>query len=104
MKQKGCGNAGLWTARKTRNRFSIAAHEPVEIAGAISTFPQARPLPGGKVEIQRQDSHFPTLCLCLLKSKPKGELNPRPVTLVFRLISGLENAIRAYKCNGMSKG
>ena len=33
--------------------------QPLEIAGAIPTFPQTRRRPRGKVEIQQQDSHFP---------------------------------------------
>jgi hypothetical protein len=34
--------------------------QPLEIAkSAISTFPQPRLLPRGKVEIQKQDFHFP---------------------------------------------
>jgi hypothetical protein len=92
MKQQGCGNAGVWTARKTRSRFSIAAHEPLEIAGAISTFPQPRPLPRGKVEIQSQDSPLSHALLVPHKIKPERRTQSPPVTLVFRLISGLENA------------
>ena len=92
MKQQGCGNAGVWTARKSRSRFSIAAHEPLEIAGAISTFPQPRPLPRGKVEIQSQDSPLSHALLVPHKIKPERRTQSPPVTLVFRLISGLENA------------
>ena len=87
MNGQGCGNAGLWTARKTKGRFSIAAHEPLEIAGASPTFPQPRPLPRGKVEIQKQDSHFPTLCFTSL-SKPQNQktkgASASPVNLVLQ--------------------
>jgi hypothetical protein len=83
----GCGRR-----RKTKSRFSIAAHEPLEIAGP--RFPHSRS-PGhyrhGKVEIQTQDSHFPT-AHSSLKIKNERRTQPPPVTLVFRLISGLENA------------
>jgi hypothetical protein len=83
----GCGRR--W---KTKSRFSIAAHEPLEIAGP--RFPHSRS-PGhyrhGKVEIQTQDSHFPT-AHSSLKIKNERRTQPPPVTLVFRLISGLENA------------
>jgi hypothetical protein len=84
----GCGRR-----RKTKSRFSIAAHEPLEIAGP--RFPHSRS-PGhyrhGKVEIQTQDSHFPT-AHSSLKIKNERRTQPPPVTLVFRLISGLENAV-----------
>jgi len=73
----GCGNAGLWTSRKTRTRFSIAAHEPLEIAGAISIFPQSRL--SGRMEKWKSRSripHFPTLCLYLSKIKNERRLNP----------------------------
>jgi hypothetical protein len=89
----GCGRR-----RKTKSRFSIAAHEPLEIAGP--RFPHSRS-PGhyrhGKVEIQTQDSHFPT-AHSSLKIKNERRTQPPPVTLVFRLISGLENACGA-KCH-----
>jgi hypothetical protein len=76
-KKQSCGNAGLWTARKTKSRFSIAAHEPLKIADAIFTFPQPRLCDRmEKVEIQRPDSHFPTLCLSLSRIKNERRLNP----------------------------
>ena len=40
--------------------------QPLEIA-AIPTFPQPRRRPRGKVEIQKQDSHFPTAAYCPLQ-------------------------------------
>jgi hypothetical protein len=46
------------------------------------------------VEIQKQDSHFPTATSLSLsnQSKMKGD-QPQPKTLSFRLISGLEYAV-----------
>ena len=86
----GCG--WRW---KTKSRFSIAIDEPLEIA---PRFPHSRS-PGhyrdGKVEIQNQDSHFPTAHSSLAKNQKRKENSTPPVTLVFRLISGLENARRA---------
>lgn len=38
----------LRTARKTKNRFPLTVHERLEIALAISTFPQPRPRPPWK--------------------------------------------------------
>ena len=82
--EKDCGNAGLWTARKTKSRFSIAAHEPLEIAARDSHISAAPARERhGKVEIQRQDSHFPTTIYPILKSKNKGDPIP-PVTLVLQ--------------------
>ncbi len=72
MTETGCGNAGLWAAGKTKTRFPSAAHEPLEIAPAIPTFPRPRLLPRGKVEIQKQDSHFPTLFFPSQNQKSKG--------------------------------
>jgi hypothetical protein len=48
----------------------------------------------GKVEIQKQDSHFPTATSLSLsnQSKMKGD-QPQPKTLPFRLISELEYAL-----------
>jgi hypothetical protein len=38
---------------------------------AIPTFPQPQLLPRGKVEIQKQDSHFPVAALVLLKKEER---------------------------------
>ena len=88
----GCG--WRW---KTKSRFSIAIDEPLEIA---PRFPHSRS-PGhyrdGKVEIQNQDSHFPTAHSSLAKNQKRKENSTPPVTLVFRLISGLENAPACIK-------
>jgi hypothetical protein len=96
VRQKGCGNDGLWTVRKTKSRFSLTAHEPLEIANhAISTFPQPRL--ANAMEKWKSKSRIPTFPRRFplsQKPKTKGDQS-RPVTLVFRLISGLENAIAA---------
>jgi hypothetical protein len=49
---------------------------------AIPTFPQPRLRPRGKVEIQKQDSHFPVAALVLLKKKlrKKGDSPARRVS------------------------
>ena len=64
MTVKGRGNAGLWTARKTKNRFPIAAHEPLEIAVAISTFPRPRPRvsPINQIKNERRINPTPKSC------------------------------------------
>jgi hypothetical protein len=50
--------------------------QPLEIAVAIPTFPQPRRLPRGKVEIQKQDSHFPiAVSHSLKKLKKEDSLN-----------------------------
>jgi hypothetical protein len=64
---------------------------------SLSRFPHSRS-PGhyrhGKVEIQKQDSHFSTADFPVrTKQKTKGD-QPQPETLSFRLISGLEYAVR----------
>src|ERR1019366_10297843 len=60
VNKNGCGNAGLWTARKTRNRFPSLSTCPWK---SLPRFPHSRSpdyYRGGKVEIQKQDSRFPT--------------------------------------------
>ena len=55
------GNDGLWKTRKTNNRFSVVSHSPWKSQKA--RFPHSHSLDDerrGKVEIQIQDSHFPT--------------------------------------------
>src|ERR1700688_1925959 len=95
MTGRACGNDGLWTVRKTKSRFSLTAHEPLEIANrAISTFPQPRL--ANAMEKWKSKSRIPTFPRRFplsQKPKTKGDQS-RPVTLVFRLISGLENAGR----------
>ena len=83
----GCGRR--W---KTKNRFSIAAHEPLEIADAIPTFPQPRPRPPWKSGNPNPGFPLSHRSFLSLKIKNERRTQPPPVTLVFRLISGLENA------------
>lgn len=55
-----------------------AAHKPLEIT---SRFPHSRNpdrYPHGKVEIQRQDCHFPTLVVPHQTKNKRKEINPRP--------------------------
>jgi hypothetical protein len=94
VKRKGCGNDGLWTVRKTKVRFSLTAHKPLEIAhSAISTFPQPRLATAmEKWKSKSRIPTFPRLITLSEKLKSKGDQS-RPVNLVFRLISGLENAL-----------
>src|SRR5260370_2769698 len=69
---QGCGNDGLWEKRKPRAGFPLFP-QPFEIAkSAIPTFPQPRRLPRGKVEIQKQDSTFPSRFPSLTKLKKGG--------------------------------
>jgi hypothetical protein len=76
----GCGRRG-----KTKCRFSLAAHEPLEIAERRDSHIPARPghYPRGKVEIQKQDSHFPTLVSLTQKIQKRKE-PPLPVTLLLQ--------------------
>src|ERR1017187_7596911 len=89
----GCGRRG-----KPKPGFPSPPTSPWK---SLSRFPHCRS-PGhdrhGKVEIQKQDSHFATApSLSLSNQKTKGD-QPQPKTLSFRLISGLEYAmIRAVK-------
>jgi hypothetical protein len=54
--------------------------QPLEIAtNAISTFPQPRRRPRGKVEIQKQDSHFPIAAFHSLKKLKKEDTPERRV-------------------------
>ena len=82
--EKDCGNAGLWTARKTKSRFSIAAHEPLEIAAAIPTFPQPRIANAmGKWKSRGRIPTFPRRFIPLSNQKTKGAPIP-PVTLILQ--------------------
>src|ERR1022692_1259478 len=83
----GCGRRG-----KPKPGFPSPPTSPWK---SLSRFPHCRS-PGhdrhGKVEIQKQDSHFATApSLSLSNQKTKGD-QPQPKTLSFRLISGLEYA------------
>jgi hypothetical protein len=86
----GCGQR-----RKTKSRFSSAAHEPLEIAGAIPTFPQPRPLPpwkSGNPKAGFPLSHGDFPLLKQSKNQNQKEINPSVIPSFFRLISRLENA------------
>jgi len=64
----------------------------LEIAAAIPTFPQPRLTTAmEKWKSNGRIPTFPRLITLSKKSKPKGDQS-RPANLVFRLISGLENA------------
>ena len=55
------GNDGAMEAAENQKQVSLRFHSPLEIAKtAISTFPPPRRRTRGKVEIQKQDFHFPT--------------------------------------------
>jgi len=72
---RSCGNDGLWTAWKTKNRFPTAAHEPLEIAGRDSHIPAAPARERhGKVEIQRQDSQLSHSDSLFNQSKTKSKM------------------------------
>jgi hypothetical protein len=84
----GCGRRG-----KPKTGFPSLSTSPWK---SLSRFPHSRSpdhYRHGKVEIQKQDSHFPTATSLSpsTKQKTKGD-QPQPETLSFRLISGLEYA------------
>jgi hypothetical protein len=57
--------------------------QPLEIAkSAISTFPQPRRRPRGKVEIQKQDFHFPIAVSLHLTNSKKEDSPERRVPVV----------------------
>jgi hypothetical protein len=61
--EESCGNGGAVESVESQKQASPSFHSPLEIspkAGEIFTFPQLRRLRRGKVENQRQVSHFPT--------------------------------------------
>src|ERR1019366_3060584 len=63
-KERAVEMPGLWKAWKAKSRLPPLSTSPLEISpkgGAIPTFPQLRRRGGrGKVENQKQVSHFPT--------------------------------------------
>src|ERR1700733_14679977 len=64
---------GAWKTRKTKTRFPFVSHGPWKSLRDchIPTAPARR----GKVENQRQVSHFPTCCFCpksIKKGDPRG--------------------------------
>jgi hypothetical protein len=55
---------------ETKSRFSIVSHRPWK--SQTARFPHSLSPDddrGGKVEIQKQDSHFPTAALLVVKTK-----------------------------------
>ena len=59
---------GAWKTRKTKSRFSFVSHSPWKSPGDFH-IPTA-PVKRGKVENQKQVSHFPTASISLsLKNK-----------------------------------
>src|SRR5712692_1559995 len=61
--EESCGNGGAVESVESQKQASPSFHSPLEIspkAGEIPTFPQLRRLRRGKVENQKQVSHFPT--------------------------------------------
>ena len=54
-----CGKAGPWKTRKTKGRFSFVYHRPWKSL-CDSHIPAVARGTDGKVQIQRQDSHFST--------------------------------------------
>ena len=92
--EEGYGNAGWWKTRKTKSRFSVVSHRPWK--SPQPRFPHSHSPGGGsrgKVEIQNQDSHFPTASPP--SSQPKTNTKQKHVGFAdFRLILGLENGPR----------
>jgi hypothetical protein len=80
-----------WTARKTKGRFPSL---PTALGNRkkrdfhIPTAPARR----GKVENQKQVSHFPTCCFLNQNQIKKGGLAADRFAPAFRLILRLENA------------
>jgi len=61
--EESCGNGGAVESVESQKQASPSFHSPLEISpnpGEIPTFPQLRRLRRGKVENQKQVSHFPT--------------------------------------------
>jgi hypothetical protein len=91
--KEGCGNDGPWKTRKTKSRFSNVSHSPWKSPKA--RFPHS-PNRGddrrGKVEIQKQDFHFPTAALTHIKNKEEGETLPAGHHRRSGLIVGLERS------------
>jgi len=66
-------------------------HSPLEIspkAGEIPTFPQLRRLRRGKVENQKQVSHFPTAISLFENWRKTGGLRPPPYAAALRACRG----------------
>ena len=77
---------GVWKTRKTKPRFPFVSHSPWKSLrdSHIPTAPAANA--DGKVEIQKQDSHFPTARFSLTKFIQKGGRAADRFAPAFRLI------------------
>jgi len=80
MTAKGLrGNAGLWTARKTKNRFPIAAHKPLEIACHDFHIPAAPATTAvGKWKSKSRIPTFPQRFHVHQINQKRKEINPSP--------------------------
>src|SRR5437588_9014572 len=78
---------------ENQRQVSLVSHSPWKSPSAIPTFPQPRRRLLGKVEIQKQDSHFPSVVVSLITNSERRF--PRtPGSPSFRLIVRLEYAQR----------
>ena len=75
---------GAWKKRKTKPRFPFVSHSPWKSLrdSHIPTAPARR----GKVENQKQVSHFPTCCFLVLNQFRKEPLAADRFAPAFRLI------------------
>src|ERR1700704_1783409 len=90
--QESCENDGTVEGVESQKQASPSFHSPLEISpnpGEIPTFPQLRRLRGGKVENQKQVSHFPTAISYV--ETPNGKragfaprAPPQPTTSIIR--------------------
>ncbi len=80
--EESCGNGGSMESVESQKQASPSFHSPLGIsptAGEIPTFPQLRRLRRGKVENQKQVSHFPTAFPYVRKPNEKQAGSaPRP--------------------------
>jgi hypothetical protein len=85
--EESCGNGGAMESVESQKQASPSFHSPLEIspkAGEIPTFPQLRRLRRGKVENQKQVSHFPTAISLLENRRKSGGLRPPPYAAALR--------------------
>ena len=86
--EESCGNGGAMESVESQKQASPSFHSPLEIspkAGEIPTFPQLRRLRRGKVENQKQVSHFPTAFSYMKeKTNKTGGLRPPPSAAALR--------------------
>ena len=83
--EESCGNGGAMESVESQKQASPSFHSPLGISprtGEIPTFPQLRRKQAdGKVENQKQVSHFPTATNPFLpkpKNRAAGGLRPPP--------------------------